>query len=389
MIPQYDESSIKLKKARAKLVLNFPFLSVLALNLELKEENVETCSTDGKYIFYNKKFISERNLDDVMFIMAHEAMHCALGHHTRRGTRNFKLWNDAADYTINYHLKETLKYAPEGTLLNPAFNGKSAEEIYDILNKQEKGKEKEKKKEDGKATPDPSTWGQVLDNPKNSQETGEEAWKEKMSSAYKVSQKAGQDSYKAGDMSQGLEKLVKEILSPQQDWRSILRNYMFSISREDYSWRRPNRRMLSQGLYLPSAYSESMGKIVIAVDTSGSVNNELLKEFLSEVQAVVREMDFESITVMQFDTKVNKISEYKKNDEINLEVKGRGGTNYVPLFSAIEEINPELVLIFTDLFCRRFKEDYYMSEVLWFDFDPDSYPLHKGKPPYGVVVNLK
>lgn len=59
------------------------------------------------------------------------------------------------------------------------------------------------------------------------------------------------------------------------------------MAKDDYSWARPNRMFVAAGAYLPAMYSENMGPIDVVIDTSGSITQELLNEFGSEIKAIV------------------------------------------------------------------------------------------------------
>ena len=124
----------KISKARAGLILDQPFFGSLSLKLILKEDRTcETAWTDGVSLGYNPAFIDELHLDQVKGLLAHEVMHCACAHNTRRGNRDGKRWNIAADYAINPLLNEAGFALPPGVLFDFSYKGKSADEIYTLL----------------------------------------------------------------------------------------------------------------------------------------------------------------------------------------------------------------------------------------------------------------
>ena len=125
----------KLTRARTQLLLNQPFFGTLCLRLRVMPGSRPTLATDGTRIVYNPSFVESLTPAELEGCLAHEVLHCALGHHCRRGEREPRLWNQAADYAINpIILKNGLKL-PAGVLLDPQYENLSAEEIYARLKK--------------------------------------------------------------------------------------------------------------------------------------------------------------------------------------------------------------------------------------------------------------
>jgi hypothetical protein len=120
----------KLTRARTQLLLNQPFFGTVCLRLKLMPGAVPTMATDGCRIVYDSAFVEDLKPAELEAVLAHEVMHCALGHHCRRGERDPALWNQAADLAINPILVSNGFTLPAGALLDPAFDNLSAEEIY-------------------------------------------------------------------------------------------------------------------------------------------------------------------------------------------------------------------------------------------------------------------
>src|SRR6056297_1797575 len=123
-----------LVRARVQLILSHPFYATLLLSrLPLHEDTTcQTAWTDGTQIGYNPKFIETLSTEEIKSLLAHEVMHVALLHTTRRGDRNPKKWNMATDYTINYLLQQEQFILPSGALINPSFAGMMAEKVYTL-----------------------------------------------------------------------------------------------------------------------------------------------------------------------------------------------------------------------------------------------------------------
>lgn len=144
------ESSLerRLARARTQLLLNQPFFGTLCLRLKLAPGPVPTMATDGRRIVYDSSFVNSLKPAELEAVLAHEVLHCALGHHCRRGQRDPQLWNQAADLAINPILIGNGFTLPSGALVDPAFYNLSAEEIYARL--------LQRKNSDSNSTPDQS-----------------------------------------------------------------------------------------------------------------------------------------------------------------------------------------------------------------------------------------
>jgi hypothetical protein len=127
-------------KARTALLLSQPFFGTLALRLKMVEDaSIDTASVDGKSLRYNPAFVKTLAHAQRVGLIAHEVMHCAAGHPMRKGAREHQRFNEAADYAINPLIVGAGLELPEGALINPAFDGMAAEEIYAKLPKPPNG----------------------------------------------------------------------------------------------------------------------------------------------------------------------------------------------------------------------------------------------------------
>ena len=344
-------------KARANLVMAHPFFGALALRLKMVEDpSIETASCDGTSIRYNPKFVSKLSLSKVQGLIAHEVMHPAFLHHTRRGSRDKKKWNIACDYAINTILHNAGFDLPNGAYLNPAYNGMTAEHIYTLLpddpndgngngNGQGQGS-------GGQDSNDPGGDGGVDDSPNSqngggsqSQQNHEEAeWKVAVAQAAHVAKQTG---HLPGD----IERMMEELFEPVLPWRSILRRFMTEKLNDDFSWKRGNRRFIAQGLYLPSRLSDdAMGEIVVVIDTSGSISEKELTEFGSEIKGIVDEVRPSKVRVIYCDSRIAHIDEFGPNDDLQFAAHGGGGTDFRPPFKWLEEnqIVPRALVYLTD-----------------------------------------
>jgi len=371
------DSRDKIIKARAALVLDEPFFGSLVLRLILEEDS--SCNTlwvDGSRLGFNPAFVDSLSMDTLKGCLCHEVMHCALSHHARRGCRDPEKWNVAADYAVNPIIRDKFSL-PDGALFNPDFVSLSSEEIYNNLpdkgegdQDQGQGQGQGQGQDDGDSQgsgADPGGCGEVRDCPGEDGGLASESDLSKSESDWKVAvSQAAQQARAFGSLPAGMDRVVEEIVNPKVDWRSLLRRFMDTVSKSDYSWSPPNRRHIHSGLYLPSCRNNDVGTVVVAVDTSGSISQKTLDQVMSELSAIVQ--DFRSeVYVVYCDSKIQGIDHFYDGDlPDKLNPKGGGGTDFRPVFEWVdrESINPACVIYFTDLY-GDFPESGPMYPVLW------------------------
>lgn len=351
----------RLVAARAALVLDHPFFGALALRMEIQEETrgrTRTMATDGRSIFYHKDFVTGCSDQELVGLLAHEVMHPAMQHHTRRGDRDPGLWNEAGDYAINPILTEAGFVLPGTPLLDPRYCGMTAEQIYEALNDSRTGEEGQDPPENEETAsqgrgdaalggdhadenPDAAERpGAVLDAPDPAQQEAE--WQVAVKQATQAAQMMGQ-------LPGGIALAVEEVMKPRVDWKSILRRFVQQSATADYSWRMPNRRYIARGLYLPELRSESMPTLIVVVDSSASTQA-VLPAFKAELQSIVEESQPESTIVIMADATVQRVDEFQRGDPIQFNVEGFGGTDFRPAFEHVdrEQFNPACLIYLTD-----------------------------------------
>jgi predicted metal-dependent peptidase len=155
-----------------------------------------------------------------------------------------------------------------------------------------------------------------------------------------------------GKLPGSLARFIDEMVAPKVDWRAMLQRFITETSKNDYSWMRPNRRFLQQGMFLPTLYSESMGEIVVAIDTSGSIDQHTLNAFGAEIRAITGSVRPAKTTVIYCDAEVNHVDEFGPNDDLKFAMHGGGGTRFEPPFQYVEEhsITPVCFVYLTDLY---------------------------------------
>lgn len=377
----------KMSAARIQLLAGHPFFAVLALRLKLQEERgIETGDVDGVTLRYNPDWVDKLELPECVGFNAHEVAHCAFLHPTRRGDRDPKKWNIACDYAINLMLKDAGFHLPKGGLVNEAYRGMTAEAIYAALPDHPGGDGANGGGNEGGQGDDPGGCGGVRDapsaeegkRPSQAEITQHEAdWKLAVAQAAQIAKSRGK-------LPAEIEKLVEELLEAKVDWRAMLRRFIDASHPSDYSWTRPNRRFVAQGLYLPSITREGVGKLVIAVDTSGSVSDGLLKQFAGEISMIANEVRPEEIVAVHCDAMVQHVQRFQPGDDVVLECKGGGGTDFVPVFDWVDEHGefPRCLIYLTDMY-GRFPDDPPPYPVLW----ASASDVHQA--PFGEVVPIE
>ena len=402
----------KLTKARTQLLLGQPFFGTLGLKLKLVAGSLPTMATDGSRIVYNPGFVDQLKPAELEGTLAHEVLHCALGHQCRRGERDSELWNVAADFAINPILIGNGFALPAGALIDPAFKNLSAEEIYARLlqrRSEENGGTKPKPRQTnaggGTATGPQGTDGTVPSNPKPDAspqpvpdqcgrttseavrppsmrpggfgdvwdatdehgQTASAAERRRQEHEWAIAAEQALRSAKAwGHEPAGIERPLSETRQSEQDWRAILRDFVATTTPADYRWTPPNRRYIASGLYLPSVERRGLGEIVIAVDTSGSIGRRELEQFAGEISAISEEAQPEAIHVVYCDAAVQSTQQFGPSEPVRLEPRGGGGTDFCPPFKWVAENNiaPVCFIYLTDLCCHSYPEapEY---PVLW------------------------
>ena len=343
-------------------------------------DNMRTAATNGRDEFYGRKFVAGLSEKELAFVILHENLHKAFRHLTtwqRLAKENMRLANQAMDYVINLMLVDmdpnekwiAFPKNPDGSLmglLDRRFKGMHTKQVYDIL-KQEQKDRGEDGDEDG-LEPDGRVPGDGEGNqPRDGFDDHDwEGAKSLSEEDKKVLEREIDQALRQGEMQHkklngdgagNINREIGELLRPQIDWKEALREFVKATcaAKDQSTWRRPNRRMIGDGVYMPSLIGEKVGEGVLSCDTSGSIAEELRK-FLSEMKVIAEDIRPEKLHVLYWDTRVANHEVYG-DGELALDTlatssqpKGGGGTapSCVPLYLKEQGIKPEFVIMFTD-----------------------------------------
>lgn len=393
-------------QARLTLVLDRIFWGCLATRLTLAEsKKTQTMATDSRSLFYNADYVCTLTQEQLVCLVAHEVMHCALQHHVRRDGRDAERWNNACDYAVNPLLLEA-GFTPfdTGWLCDQQYAGLSAEQIYGRLpvpaeqqqqdDEQQASDDQSEDESDGAgssgddAGSDDSSDDAESDSDDESESdddseddaagdgepddaAGEESDDEEHEQSHTAGaifdapdanedaaewqiavQQAAQAATAMGDMPAGMASVLSQVKKIETEWRDLTRRFMQQLAAADYSWKRPNRRYVAQGIYLPELNSEAMGPIVLAFDSSGSTAP-YVEKFIQHVQSIIDECQPEKTYVVMCDAMVHSVTEFERGESLDtneLAFAGGGGTSFVPVFEWLEreQIEPACVIYLTD-----------------------------------------
>ena len=379
----------KISQAKAKLLVDYPYFGTLASRLELvKNENISAFLSDGMRLEYNDEYLESLEISELEFALSNGAMHTVLSHQNRKNSRYGWLWQLATDYAINSMLVQNGLDMPYGVNYDARFEGLYAEEIYEILRDEIKNEEfSDDESDETGFNEDNKRHSNRQNSSGSSDKKDENTPKMEVENIVdeellsKINEKLIQDELTRGDLPLGLDRFFDLTFSSKIDWREELRDAIDRFYKDDYRVLPPAKKLLYLGTYLPSLTSNRF-KLTIAIDSSGSVDEQLLSSFMSEVNSIMLSISNYEIDIIVADAKVHSHDTFYEGDELLYTLKGGGGTDFRPVFEYIGQnlYDTSLLLYFTDLdgvFCKE--EPLY--EVVWVS-------AKESDVPYGRVILL-
>lgn len=327
-----------LAKAKARLVLSHPFFAAAVLRRPVLVDNkVPTAAVDSRgQVYLNPEWCAKLKIDQMVFLLAHEAMHFMLLHGLRRGERPQARWNVACDAVIN----ETLLASNVGEFIDggitwPGAEAMSAEAVYNAM-------------------PEGTEGGGIGDDIQDGDGELTPAEARELEAQIKIElAQAVRAAEMQGNMPAALKRLVESIIHVPTPWHDILERYMTGYRNDEIAWSRPNRRYLAQGMMLPGANRvPEMGEVVIAVDTSGSVDDAMLAHFAGHITRIMEDCRPSKVHVVYCDARVSHTEEYDDVEDVRLTMHGGGGTAFKPVFDWVEGrgLSPDVLVYLTDLY---------------------------------------
>ena len=359
------------------------FLTTLYTSLQIIwDDSIQTAATNGLKLWINPIFFRDHlNPLERVALLAHELWHVAFLHMERLADRCPDKWNQAADHAINLMLKEYGYAVGSSWLADPQFTGMSADQIYDLLDKNP-----------GLCMPNPQAGDIVMpgdgEGGNDHEADGgmtQDQLKEVFANVVRAATMSKMSGDPPGSMPGDLETKIDSLLNPRLPWHVLLRRWFQEIGQPHFTWRTPNRRHLANDMYLPGLLNDDDGlsHILWACDSSGSVTDHQLKVMNSEIRGVQQRFNPERMTLMVFDTRVNTVEEFNREEAIPpMTFVGRGGTNLADLWEHTKKLKPKALVVFSDLECH-IPPPIPGIPVLWVCLDNPT-----RKVPYGQVVHV-
>ena len=357
-----EKSHVRMMGHKATLV----YSSVLMVGRVTISDEIPTACTNGRDVTYGESFIERLDDKELIGVILHENLHKVYQHHwlwKELWKEDALLANMAADYVINFEIIDLGKEYPDfvalpsKALYNEKYRGMDTKQVFELLKKEGKGGGKGGEGFD------------IHDFDDLPPDVQEEVRKE-------IEQAVRQGQLLAGKQGGNVSRSLEELTKPRVDWREQLLEFMSEVSngRDDSTWRKPNRRWLAEDVYLPSTVSQTMGTLVVGIDTSGSISGELVSRFLSEVVGICENVRPEALHILDVDAEVaqHRIFTQDELHKVALidKLHGGGGTDMRKIFEYVEEnnIRPEAIVVLTDGFTPYPTESRFKS--LWAITDP-------------------
>jgi len=371
----------KLKRARIQIQKKNPFFAYLSLYLKFREDTHGEVppwaglgvNVEGE-LCYKKEFVEKLTEEELMGVLIHEILHLSLLHLTRRGTRDSIVWNIAADAAVNSIVKENGYSLPAGGVI-PDYNNcvevfgkviteinkktveKMYEELEQFVKKLQQGNGNgsgEGEDEEGNGSGNYGKSGyKPFDHHKESKgataedkKQQEEYWKGKANEALVAAKLRG-------NLPKGMERLVSGLSEAKVNWRDILQRYVQRAIPYDYTYSNPSKKSVSSGYYMPNTIKNQVD-VCVAIDTSGSIGQDEMKEFISEIVGMAKAFNTRiNMRLLTHDVIVHDdllIANGNIEKIKQLKLHGGGGTSHKDLFEYIDKNhrNAKLVICFTD-----------------------------------------
>jgi predicted metal-dependent peptidase len=364
-----EEEKTALSKAKIHLMAkpDSVFFTTLLFSLRcIFDPRVPTACTNGRWIRINPSYFMNLSVDLRVSLLIHETMHCAYMHMARMGEFKMPHWNYATDYVINWQLAERGFKIGDGWLLDSKYAGMSSEEVY--------------KKIIADDMPLPQN---PLDCDFEEADDPEECSKEMEDILITAQIQSRMANDKAGSIPGEIEIFLNTLLNPQLPWQTILQKFLHKYNKTDYSWKKPNRRFFPKH-HLPSLWGQSLMDIAVAADTSGSVSDADFTAIVSEIAGILKMMQPEKVSFIQFDTCIKSVDVVKNlQDLMAVSFTGRGGTIVEPIMQWAVENKPQAMLVFTDgYFHKSGLTQPPATDVIWLIHNNPGFTA-----PFGKVIH--
>lgn len=401
------------EEAMVDLCLDFEIIGYMALNIGgvkvVGNEHPAVGWTDYKAIYVNAPYAESYNLtkEHIKFLIAHEVFHILILTRSRRDGRDPELWNQASDFAINQLLIEDEEVVSGNKIVgqfiefgcyDKQYRNMSAEEIYKILEKEQEGMKNlmDQLQGQGNSDSDQQNNGDGQGQPQEDQDQSNGDEEESQDGGqgqggkFKLDEHLDLDDPKIqedlreatlrvqqildqaasqGKLSSGMKRLINSLPKVKENWRHNLEKYIKSFKKAESTWKRPNKRYSAAGFYLPTRYDTPELNVVVGIDTSGSINEDMLEKFYGHLIKIMKSFKTFEVQVFCWSTVAHQDT-YRKLNEKNYQnfnpledgyIQSYGGTIAQSAFDYVKTLKdkPDVFIMFTD--------GYFESEITGFD----------------------
>jgi predicted metal-dependent peptidase len=380
----------RIEKAHTEIMRNPAFVAYTSLIMvgESKiDDEEQTARTNGRDIWYGRKFVESLNDNELRGLILHEAKHKMYRHldtWKHLAKINPTKTNMACDYVINLEIVDEgnqnadnqgkpFCILPKGGLYDEKYRGLSTADVFYLLDAD---------------NPQGGNSGEGFDihDWENAEQLSDA---EKAELSKEIDMAIRQGSILAGKVGGNANRAFTELMKVKIDWKTALAEFVSSVSngKDDSTWKKPNRRWLQHDIYMPSTISETMGRVVVAIDTSGSIDAIVLNKFISEVASLMENVNPELVDLIYWDTRVAGHEVYGVGEcqkmTSSTKPKGGGGTDpeCVGEYLVKNKIVPECAIVFTDGCVGSWGK--WNSPVLWVILDNEN-----ANPDVGTTIHM-
>ena len=356
----------KIVRAKVHLQTESPFFAYLVMNLKVKKLNeIESMgvSRQGDLV-YNSKWVDNLSENQLKGVLSHEVLHLVLEHFERGENKEHEIYNIASDLVINNILVNSRFELPSGLVpygnrfksenLNiyiEDLHKKSADEVYNELLKQLPKKSEKEIKILSDMRFDKHDYGKKGKNSEGISKSESTKLKKKWN---KILSEASVYAKQQGNIPSGMDRIIEVMLNEKISWKSILYKYITRELPFDYSYNRPSKRSVATGIFMPSILRENI-EVVISIDTSGSIAQTELSEFLNEIVNISKSFNNINMKLIVCDSEIKEVYDIRNGSIdtiLNLKILGGGGTSHIPIYEYVKEHlpNTRFIINFTDGF---------------------------------------
>lgn len=380
---QEEEQAERVQRAKVGVVFRLPYLATPLFSLPIAPASlaqVSTFATDGERILFSPRFAATLSDMEIRGVLLHELMHVLLEHQTRRQTRDSRLWNFACDFAVNLILKDMQVALPKDVLYSPKFRGLTAEQIYEQLLREQEAQSEEQdlsreevqrrfsqqnpgyprsghrrgaSREERAQEEDPRIQRDGVGRLPSGLDADLQDFPPEVQAREDLQPGISKENFKAtlkkwredlntqfqGTEAGGWEEEIRVLNRYGLDWVYLLQNWLTEQARDEWRLWPPSKKHVWRGIYLPSFGGVSLGKVAIAIDTSGSMSTQELGRVLAEVK-VFRETFHSPVIVLEVDAEIQRIREYDPFEPFleasHVALMGRGGTDTCPVFEWLQ-----------------------------------------------------